>query len=243
VSERSACETRELAAAEAEHGQALQACEATLPDFLRSQLVAQERAWRTNLEADCAGSDPRCLAAANRRRDDAMRAAFPQCGGTAGAGPDVPGSGSRRARTGMLPARWTPPHGQAQEVPFSFVAESESTGTLTTTLGPGGEQFHGPYVRVEKSTQGHLVTAIYDGWSSAEWEMWKHDPDGHWTATGVSFGEFAAFYTGKVVATLRSTNGSSMRCQLALSDPQGGLLSGGSGSCQISDGGSLSLEF
>jgi hypothetical protein len=56
-------------------------------------------------------------------------------------------------------------------------------------------------------------------------------------------GEFAAFYTGKVVATLSGGRGHSMRCQLSLNDPEGGLLGGGSGRCQVSDGGSLSLEF
>ncbi|MDX1385626.1 MAG: hypothetical protein R3190_18380, partial [Thermoanaerobaculia bacterium] len=83
----------------------------------------------------------------------------------------------------------------------------------------------------------------YDGWSSPEWETWTHDSEGHWTPTGVSFGEFARFYTGKVVATLSSRDGISMRCQITLREPQSGLLGGGSGACQISDGGKLSLEF
>jgi hypothetical protein len=245
ASERSACEARALAAAETEHRRIFEDCKASLSGFLRGQLVTQEEAWKRDLATECgdADSEARCLAAANQRRDDAMRSAFPQCGRTPAAGPGVASSGSRPARTGMLPARWTPPDGQPQEVPFSFEAGSESSGTMTTTLGADGERFHGPYVRVEKSTRGHLVTAIYQGWSNAEWEMWMHDPDGLWTKTGVSFGEFADFYTGKVVATLEGDRGASMRCQFTLDDPQGGLLSGGSGRCQISNGGSLNLEF
>jgi hypothetical protein len=75
---RSACEARELAALEAEHRSAFEACKKLLPEVLRSELVAQERSWRTDLEVECA--DPACLSEAIRRRDDTMRQAFPQCG-------------------------------------------------------------------------------------------------------------------------------------------------------------------
>jgi hypothetical protein len=243
AAERSACEASELAAVEAEHQRAFQACEATLPAFLRSQLVAQERSWKTSAQLECAGSGTQCLVQANRERDDAIRQAFPQCGGS-GAAPNVASGGGRHpAKTGMLPAQWKPPGGQAEPVPFSFEAATSSTGTMSTTLGRGGQQFHGSYVLVEKSTKGHLVTAIYDGFSSPEWEMWEHDPDGQWTQTGVSYGDFARFYTGKLVATLAGNQGASMRCQLAMKAPQRGLLAGGSGACQISDGGRLSLDF
>jgi hypothetical protein len=242
ASERSACLARELTAAEAAHRRAFEACEARLSGFLRDQLVAQEQAWKGELAVECGASDPRCLTAANLQRDEAMRAAFPQCGAVSRP-PSAPAGHVGQAKTGMLPAQWTPASGTSRPVPFSFEAESPSHGTMSTTLGAAGEQFHGPYVRVEKSSRGHLVTAVYDGWSSPEWQMWTAEPDGGWTETGVSVGEFAAFYTGKVVATLSGGRGHSMRCQLSLNDPEGGLLGGGSGRCQVSDGGSLSLEF
>lgn len=241
-SERAACATQELAAVQAEHQRAFEACKATLSGFLGQQLTTQEQAWRRDLPVECAESDTPCLITANRRRDAAMRAAFPQCFGS-GETEAVESGVDGRATTGMLPARWTPADGQGLEVPFSFEATSASAGTMSTTLGKGGEHFHGSYVRLEKSTKGHLVTAVFNGWSGPEWEMWQHDADGHWTATGVSYGEFARFYTGKVVSTLRGSEGSAMRCQLSLKAPQNGLLGGGSGSCQISDGGKIALEF
>jgi hypothetical protein len=143
----------------------------------------------------------------------------------------------------MLPARWTDAEGHSQEVPFSFEAETATQGEMITTLGRGGEHFRGPYVRLEASARGQLVTEIYDGFASPEWEDWKREPDGDWTAAAKSFGDFAEFYTGKVVATLKGSEGHSMRCRLSLSDPVGGLLRGGSGTCQVSDGGRVDLEF
>jgi len=145
--------------------------------------------------------------------------------------------------SGMLPAHWTDPEGRQEAVPFSFEVEDSKTGVLMTTLGKGGEHFRGAYVRVEESTKGELVTEVYDGWSSPEWEAWHHDADGQWTATAQSFGDFEHFYTGKVVATLRGSENHSMRCRFTLTDPQGGWLHGGSGECQISDGARVELEF
>ncbi len=110
-------------------------------------------------------------------------------------------------------------------------------------LGKAGEFFRGRYVRVEQSTKGHLVTTVYEGFSGPEWEIWGHDSEGHWTATGVSFGEFAHFYTRRVLATLKGDRDDSMRCQFTLREPPEGLLRGGVGRCQISDGGHIHLEF
>jgi hypothetical protein len=81
------------------------------------------------------------------------------------------------------------------------------------------------------------------GWSGPEWQLWKHDPDGGWTEEGVSVGEFARFYTGKLVATLQGNRGHTMRCQITLKEPEAGLLAGGSGRCQMTDGGGVKLEF
>jgi hypothetical protein len=156
------------------------------------------------------------------------------------------GSSAPYAKTearGMLPARWIDPASGSQPVPFSFEQESDTAGVMFTTLGNGGEHFRGRYVRVEKSTQGRFVTEIYDGWSAPEWEVWQHEPDGDWTETASSTGDFAHFYSGRVVASLRGSEGHSMRCRFSLDHPEGGLLAGGEGDCQISDGGQVSLDF
>jgi hypothetical protein len=158
------------------------------------------------------------------------------CGGSAP-------SAEKIRDSGMLPARWSAPDGRSEEVPFSFEVENAETGLLSTTLGKGGERFRGPYVRVERSTQGELVTEVYNGWSSPEWEVWHHDADGHWTATAKSFGDFADFFTGKVVATLSGSENHAMRCQFTLTNPPGGWLHGGTGECQVSDGARVDLDF
>jgi len=155
-------------------------------------------------------------------------------------GPPAPTS------TGMLPARWTPAGGSresSEEVPFTFDGEGTSTGLLSTTLGRGGEHFRGSYVLLQESTQGHVVTAVYDGWSTPEWDLWEKDPDGQWTAMATSFGDFADFYTGKVVAYLPGSKGHAMRCRFTLNQPEAGFVEGGTGECQTSDGGAVALEF
>lgn len=152
-------------------------------------------------------------------------------------------SGPGTHAKGMLPARWTAADGTSQEVPFSYESQSDTHGVMYATLGKGGEHFRGSYVRVEKSTKGHLVTAVYDGWSSPEWQVWEHDPDGEWTATATSYGDFAHFYSGKVVATLTGSEHHLMRCHFTLKAPEAGLLGGGEGECQISDRGRVHLQF
>jgi hypothetical protein len=143
----------------------------------------------------------------------------------------------------MLPARWTAPDGHSEEVPFSFEAQSANGGLLITTLGRGGEHFRGSYTLVQKSTQGHLVTEVYNGWSAPEWDVWKNDGDGHWTAEATSYGDFAHFYTGKVVAYMPGSKGHAMRCRFTLSEPSRGFLAGGSGECQTSDKSTVELRF
>ena len=153
-----------------------------------------------------------------------------------------PGSGPAH-ETGLLPARWTPAAGPSVEVPFSFEAGGSSAGELFTTLGAGGERFRGRYLLLEESTAGHLVTQVYDGWSAPEWSVWEREPDGGWTAEATSYGDFARFYTGRVVAYLPGSAGHAMRCRFSLSRPGDGFLGGGTGECQTSDGGRVDLAF
>lgn len=150
----------------------------------------------------------------------------------------------RTHERGMLPAHWTAADGKSEPVPFSFEAESSSHGRMVTTLGRGGEHFQGAYMRVEPATKGHIIfTKIYEGWAGPEWAVWQHDADGGWTETASSSAGFAHHYTGKVVASLSGSEHHAMRCHFTLKDPFAGLLHGGEGKCQISDGGQIELEF
>ncbi|MEE9606094.1 MAG: hypothetical protein V3U03_00035 [Myxococcota bacterium] len=143
----------------------------------------------------------------------------------------------------MVEARWTAPDGRTENVPFSYESKSVRYGWMFTTLGRGGEHYEGTYVRAVKAATGQLVAEIYQGWSQPEWETWERAPDGLWEATGKSLDQFADFYTGKVVAFLSGRTSGSMRCVLQLNEPLVGLLRGGSGTCQVSDGGRIDLDF
>jgi len=68
-------------------------------------------------------------------------------------------------------------------------------------------------------------------------------PDGHWTAMATSHDAFGRFYTGKVVAYLPGNQGRAMRCRIRSNRPEGGFLQGAAGECQVSDGGSVDLDF
>jgi hypothetical protein len=247
--ELSACEQRALADAERRYRSQEAACEAALPPFLRDQLAESEAAWQQNREIECPPGDgaARCLASALRERTNSIARTYPECALGSGVPDDLEREGPLPGgpRSGMLPARWTPPRGESQAVPFSFESQGRDTGqgTMHTTLGAGGERFEGDYLRIQKSTKGELVTAMSISWSGPEWELWKHNADGSWTEEGVSVGEFARFYTGKLIATLQGDRGHSMRCQLSLKDAEGGLLAGGKGHCQVTDGGTIDLEF
>jgi hypothetical protein len=145
----------------------------------------------------------------------------------------------------MMRARYTPPGGSPEAIPFTYESQDadRSSGVMVATLGRGGAHLRGPYTRVEASTQGQLVTEVWDGFGAPEWNTWTHDAQGNWVATGAAFGEFAHFYTGKVVAYLKSPDGPKMRCQIELNEPAEGLLGGGSGSCQVSNGGRVELSW
>lgn len=144
---------------------------------------------------------------------------------------------------GMMEARWTAPDGHSEMVPFSYEVLGETHGGLFTTLGKGGEHYTGPWVQVEASTRGAVVTEVWNGMSGPEWTAWQDGPDGSWHAVGISLGDFAELYTGKVVASMDGNEGHRMRCRLQLEDPAQGLVGGGTGRCQTTAGDRIDLAF
>jgi hypothetical protein len=144
---------------------------------------------------------------------------------------------------GLLEARWTAPDGHSEMIPFSFEAIDADHGGFFTTLGRGGEHYSGPYVLVRESTKDKLVTEVWNGMSSPEWEVWDEGADDTWHAQGISFGAFAHFYTGRAVASLTGNRGTLMRCQLQLDRPDQGLLAGGTGQCQTTARDRITLSF
>jgi hypothetical protein len=147
-------------------------------------------------------------------------------------------------QTGIMAGRWTPKGGvDAQSVPFSWNSHHENHGVIHTTLGKGGEHFNGQFVLVESSTSGPVVETIYSDWYAPAWAELDWDTEGNLPGEGVELVGFVHHYTGKVLATLFGNDGRSMRCQLTLNDPRRGMVGGGIGECQVSDGSAIDVQF
>lgn len=237
--DRATCDQRLLAIAQANHTRIYDACLSLLYGQDSSRLEADEQSWKADMKAQC--DDTVCMRQSLIQRDAQIVDVFPQCGApvehpyTAGI--------TQQAKTGMLTARWVPAKGQPEEVPFSYEATKKSRGEMFTTLGKGGEHFHGGYVRVEASSKDGFAVDVYNGWAIPDWAAFGPDGGVGWVATGVSWDEFVKLYTGQVVASLEGDRGHHIRCKLQLQAPQVGLAGGGNGVCQISDGGTLEMSF
>jgi hypothetical protein len=154
-------------------------------------------------------------------------------------------AGTAPLQSEMIRAVYAPPEGSTVSIPFTYESTEvdRSRGEMVTTLGAGGAHLRGPYTRVNESTHDQLVTEIWNGFGLPEWNTWSSDGSGDWMETSAGFGEFAEFYTDKVVAYLQSDEGLKMRCQLKLNDPPQGMLQGGDGRCQLSNGGRVDLAW
>jgi hypothetical protein len=153
-------------------------------------------------------------------------------------------------RTGIVAARWTPKGGSTVPVTMSWESVASTHGEMYTTLGPGGEHFRGSYVEVTHQTDAARLTPIVGAWGPV-WSGYGFGADPwYWGAPGVAPVVGAAYYTGfqtvydgKVVATLFGNHSHSMRCRFTLDIPNQGLVGGGVGQCQVSDGSSIDAQF
>lgn len=146
-------------------------------------------------------------------------------------------------RTGVMAGRWTPKHGETQPVPMGWESIDDSHGAIHATLGPGGEHFNGNYVRVEADSPHVVVSDVYTRWYGPSWGALNWGPDGNYGPSGASISVFMHLYSGKVVATLFGNHGSSIRCHFTLNSPDAGLVGGGVGDCQVSDGSQIDVRF
>jgi len=153
-------------------------------------------------------------------------------------------TGSSAPERGILAGTWRPSPEREATVTLSWTATDPVHGVVHTTLGEGGEHFRGQYARVleRHGERTHVVvTAIHGEWLD---ERWSGRP---WAdADYVKIVEYPAFtrhYAGRVLATLEGDRGHHMRCRLLLDDPDAGLMAGGRGHCQVSDGGTIDVRF
>lgn len=142
-----------------------------------------------------------------------------------------------------MAGRWSA-NATTEPVPLSWKSTTEGHGQIFATLGRGGEHFHGKYIRVQGDHSEVVVRAVYDNWNAPGWAELDWGPEGNYpVGESIDFSTFLHNYSGRVVATLFGDSGSSMRCQFTLEDGQRGMLSGGVGTCQVSDGSRIDVQF
>lgn len=149
-------------------------------------------------------------------------------------------------KTGIMVAQWDPSKksGESpQKVMIAWHSESSLTGSMTFTLGPGGQRYVGPYLLLEK-TVAHMATQpFYDAWDSASFRGWGAGGIDPWFEPGWGMSVWVNHYDGRVVSTLQGNRGGSARCHFTLKQTNLGVAGGGTGQCQVSDGGLLDATF
>jgi hypothetical protein len=147
---------------------------------------------------------------------------------------------------GIMTADWVPGEKSkfsAQKVMIAWESESAITGSMTFTLGKGGQRYVGPFLLIEKSV-GHVETQpFYDAWDSASYGAWDVGGVNPWFEPGWGISVWVDHYDGRIISTLQGDRGGSARCHFTLSHTSAGLPGGGSGECQVSDGGVLDATF
>ena len=149
-------------------------------------------------------------------------------------------------RSGIMVADWTPPakaEAKPQKVMIPWESNSRITGQMTFTLGPKGQRFVGDYVLIEK-TQGHVAaTPLYDAWEAGSFDGWTMGAVDPWFEPSWGMSVWVDHYDGRVVALLSGNRGGQARCHFTLRVTEAGLEGGGTGECQVNDGGHLAASF
>lgn len=119
-----------------------------------------------------------------------------------------------------------------QPVEFTWKStDGGISGSMTASMP--GASFEGRFFQITSQTRAETLDPLwahwYRGWS--DWPYW-----GSPWSTPYPTTQFITHYSGKVVATLTSQSGQSMRCRFHLSHPTMGMRGGGQGECQLSEG-------
>ncbi len=149
-------------------------------------------------------------------------------------------------QTGIMTADWTPPAKsdfKPQKVMIAWESESELTGSMTFTLGRGGQRYVGPYLLIEKTTTHAAMEPLYNLWDDGIYDQWSVTGINPWFEPGWGVSVWVDHYDGRVVSTLNGNRGARARCRFTLANTEAGLPGGGSGSCQVSDGSLLKASF
>jgi hypothetical protein len=127
--------------------------------------------------------------------------------------------------------------GTRKPVAFTWQSTDNVTGDITATFG-NGDVFKGTYFQITRDTRVDRLGPLWDGWGRpyrrGGWRYWDRGADR----------QFIKTYSGRVLANLRSDDGTHMRCRFALISPKRGMAGGGEGRCQLSETGQeINAEF
>ena len=134
------------------------------------------------------------------------------------------------ATTGSMSGLIADPGRPAQSVALGYrLDRSGDSGYLSLTL-PGGESFNGPLARIGP-TGAAAAPGLDLDFSVVDWGFTADD----WT--------FGPTDTDKAVALLQGNRGGKIRCRFTLLYPDGGIPSGGTGQCEVSNGETIDVKF
>jgi hypothetical protein len=131
--------------------------------------------------------------------------------------------------------------GSKREEAVTFVWKSDASdpdrGKISGTL-PDGTHYSGRYFEVVKTAEADIYGAAWDGWRPY-WSGWH---PGWYSGPRADFDwpTFVEIYTGRVIANLKSDDQKvQLRCRFAIDNPRAGLIGGGTGDCQLSNGAAI----
>jgi hypothetical protein len=151
-----------------------------------------------------------------------------------------------KPQTGILAADWTPPQGSGlpeQRVTIAWESGTPTTGNMTFTLGRGGQRYIGSYLLIEQTTSHVSVQPLYNIWDTGSFNHWSAPGVGPWFEPGWAMSTWMEHYDGRVVVGLHGNRDGNARCHFRLSNTEVGMPGGGTGECQVDDGGSLDVRF
>ena len=148
-------------------------------------------------------------------------------------------------QTGIMSADWTPPADSGipeQKVTIAWESTAATNGSMTFTLGRGGQRYVGSYLLIEQTSSHVQMQPLYQVWNSGSFGTWSalSDP---WFVPGWTMSVWVRHYDGRVLVGLHGNRGGNARCHFTLSNTEVGIPGGGTGECQVDDGGRLSAHF
>ena len=122
-----------------------------------------------------------------------------------------------------------------EEEPVALVWKSEADhperGEISGTL-PSGKHYSGHYFEVMDQADLAIYAPAWEGWD-VYWAGWP------WQGSAYieDWPGFVRIYSGKVIANMHADSGEGwLRCRFNIDEPTEGLVDGGNGECQLSDG-------